>query len=222
MIYKDSDLEFHLKRALDEYRQGKDLWASMTKLIKIHEELNKPPENKLLSPLRTLNKDGFTAVACPRLFKVGPMPLSYLDPKDKLQKKISFNSYLGIDSRGTTALSHIRRNFAAKVLDEDGQPAGRGVLSKRSGRLDTSKTSIAGPQYVETKWQIFNKRCNRTYMADDYRSGGFYPRDRKSIFGPSGSDCQRPRKALPFEKKRTLIPIPTPTSSDYLQHTIQD
>ena len=78
--------------------------------------------------------------------------MTYHDPKDKLQKRISFNSYLGIDHRGTTALSHLRRNFVAKVLDEDGQPAGRGVLSKRSGRLDTSKKSIEGPQFVETKW----------------------------------------------------------------------
>lgn len=38
------------------------------------------------------------------------------------------------------------------------------------------------------------------YMTDDYRNGGFYPRDRRSIFGESGSDAVRPRKALPFEK----------------------
>jgi hypothetical protein len=113
------------------------------------------------SPSQAISKPRFKS-PCARMVK-HDLQTTHHDPRDpKAGKAIPLDDYLGLDARGTRALSSLRRSVYKRNSDVFGDPSGVGALSAKHGR-------------VELDLKPGDEVGRRTQM-------GFVPQPRTTIF----------------------------------------
>ena len=119
---------------------------------------------------------------CERLER-NNLPTSYNDPSSPRQSQVPLGKFLGLDRRGSTALSHYRNTMANKFQNDypkyehDSHPIQHNKLWK-------NKISLKGIRDLTHQTKL--QRINKNMIAKQFESEGYYPRDRGTCFGESG------------------------------------
>lgn len=110
---------------------------------------------------------------CPRIERKGLQTTVYRDKDPNSlasQRKLSLNEFLGLDSRGSCALSKVKSRIMIKCADNTGQGKGHGPLGTRNPPYLTVDLASEADEVLETA------------RSKALTTVGFFPTPRRTIF----------------------------------------